>query len=213
MKLYIIRHGETQWNKLGLLQGQTDISLNENGKKLAVETGGSLREVPFSGVISSPLGRALETARLVTGDRNISIVTDERIQEISFGSLEGRPVKNSGDPETTRKMQQFFLHPEQYEAPEGGESIEQLLERTGDFLTWLAGNPDYHAEDTLLISTHGAASRALLANIQKKTSISDFWGSKVPGNCSVSIAELKSDEWEILEMDKIYYKEKTGKET
>ena len=65
MKIYIIRHGQTEWNKSGRLQGQTDIALNENGKELAVKVGYALKEISFDRVISSPLARAVETAQLV----------------------------------------------------------------------------------------------------------------------------------------------------
>ena len=65
MKLYIKRHGETVWNSLRKLQGTADIPLNENGIRLAEITGKALAEVPFDFAVSSPLSRAVETARLV----------------------------------------------------------------------------------------------------------------------------------------------------
>ena len=89
MKIYLIRHGETPWNTLGRLQGRTDIELNENGIRLAKITGEKLKDVHFDLAIASPLKRAYETAGLVLGDRNIPILTDERIEEISFGEWEG----------------------------------------------------------------------------------------------------------------------------
>ena len=89
MKIYLIRHGETSWNTLGRLQGRTDIELNENGIRLAKITGEKLKDVHFDLAIASPLKRAYETAGLVLGDRNIPILTDERIEEISFGEWEG----------------------------------------------------------------------------------------------------------------------------
>ena len=87
MKIYLIRHGETSWNTLGRLQGRTDIELNENGIRLAKITGEKLKDVHFDLAIASPLKRAYETAGLVLGDRNIPILTDERIEEISFGTV------------------------------------------------------------------------------------------------------------------------------
>ena len=66
MKIYLIRHGETDWNKLRRLQGQADIPLNEFGRQLARETDPALRDVPFDRIYTSPLKRARETAELVT---------------------------------------------------------------------------------------------------------------------------------------------------
>ena len=71
MKIYILRHGQTSWNTLRKLQGQTDIPLNENGILLARKTGAGLRNVPFDRVYSSPLRRSLETARLAVEGRNL----------------------------------------------------------------------------------------------------------------------------------------------
>lgn len=62
MRMYIIRHGETEWNAAGRLQGQTDISLNENGVRLARITGQALSHVNFDLIITSPLKRARQTA-------------------------------------------------------------------------------------------------------------------------------------------------------
>ena len=87
MKIYMIRHGETDWNKKRKLQGQVDIPLNEFGKLLAKETAPALADVPFAVCYTSPLKRAAETARLVLGDREVPIVPDKRIQEMSFGAL------------------------------------------------------------------------------------------------------------------------------
>ena len=71
MKLYFIRHGETVWNTQAKLQGKSDIPLNEKGVALARVTGEALADVPFAAIYSSPLKRALQTAQLVAGDRDV----------------------------------------------------------------------------------------------------------------------------------------------
>jgi len=96
MKIYMIRHGETDWNKKRKLQGQVDIPLNEFGKLLAKETAPALADVPFAVCYTSPLKRAAETARLVLGDREVPIVPDKRIQEMSFGEFEGLCCREDG---------------------------------------------------------------------------------------------------------------------
>ena len=96
MKIYMIRHGETDWNKKRKLQGQVDIPLNEFGKLLAKETAPALADVPFAVCYTSPLKRAAETARLVLGDREVPIVPDKRIQEMSFGEFEGLCCREEG---------------------------------------------------------------------------------------------------------------------
>ena len=86
MKLYLIRHGETDYNKQKKNQGQIDVPLNEYGRELAVKTREGLFNIPFDLCLCSPLGRARETAELVLEGRNVPVIIDERIIEVSFGS-------------------------------------------------------------------------------------------------------------------------------
>ena len=71
MKLYILRHGETAWNTEKRMQGQTNIPLNENGISLAKKIGSHMRNVHFDYIFSSPLDRAVTTAKLITENRDI----------------------------------------------------------------------------------------------------------------------------------------------
>ena len=90
------------------LQGQTDIPLNENGRVLAQVTARALQPIPFDLCISSPLQRAKETALLVLGERDIPVITDARIQEIGFGTYEGRRVRDAKGEITDPKFFAFF---------------------------------------------------------------------------------------------------------
>ena len=74
MKLYIIRHGQTDWNLARKLQGCTDIPLNEHGRYVAELTREGLKDVPFDVAFTSPLSRAKETAEIILKDRNIPII-------------------------------------------------------------------------------------------------------------------------------------------
>ena len=87
MKLYVLRHGETDYNKEGIFQGQNNIDLNEEGIKQAQITAKSLENIFFDKVYVSPLKRAIETAKIVT---NNELEIDDRIKERSFGKLEGK---------------------------------------------------------------------------------------------------------------------------
>ena len=130
MKIYLIRHGETSWNTLGRLQGRTDIELNENGIRLAKITGEKLKDVHFDLAIASPLKRAYETAGLVLGERNIPILTDERIEEISFGEWEMKSWDElSSDPRSKAWFNDWINIP----AP-SGESLQDQYNRVSHFL-------------------------------------------------------------------------------
>ena len=203
MRLYIIRHGETPWNTQLRLQGQTDVELNEKGRALAKATAQALRSVPFDIVITSPLARARETAVNVAKDRDIPFLEDARIREISFGEMEGRHVPKEERQDPNSKFYSFFNDPEHYVPAEGGESIIDLCSRAAAFLDDLKQKQAWK-DKTILVSTHGAASRALLLAV-KKIPLKDFWQGGVPKNCAVSILDLEHGNWCIKEQDVVYY--------
>ncbi len=203
MLLYMIRHGETDKNKQKLLQGRTDVPLNEYGRELARITAQALKDVSFDYIISSPLQRALETAQLLRLDREIPILTDERIQEISFGDYEGHCFKGENYDLPDPNFNLFFAAPEKYQTPPNGESFEQILERTGAFLQKLLAEPKYE-DKCILLSTHGCALKALLANLSG-CALKDFWGEGVYKNCGVAIVEIKDGKIRVIEDGKLYY--------
>lgn len=203
MKLYLIRHGETDWNIVKRLQGATDIPLNENGEALARETAEGLKEIPFDIIFTSPLKRAYRTAEIVKGDREIPIISDDRIREIGFGDYEGLISKTESYSIPDPEFKFFFTKTDCYKTPPNGEPIESLLERTNEFLEELKKREDLK-DKTILVSTHGAAVRALLSNIEH-CDIAHFWGKGVHKNCGVSCVELVDDEYQILWENKIFY--------
>lgn len=85
--LYIVRHCRTDWNELRKVQGRTDVPLNATGRKQAEELALRFADKDFAEVYSSPLSRAAETARIISGRKP---VTDERLSERLFGALEGQ---------------------------------------------------------------------------------------------------------------------------
>lgn len=203
MKIYIMRHGETDWNIQKRLQGRTDIPLNENGRDLARITAEALKDVPFDLAVSSPLARALETAEIVIGDRNVPVLTDERLIEISFGDFEGMisGKENYEIPDT--EFSNFFLAPDKYLPPPHGEDIRSLGRRTNAFMDDFLNREEYQ-EKTILITTHGGAMRGLLNSV-RTFEMSDFWNGGVPKNCGVAILECRNGKVEVLEENKIYY--------
>ena len=77
MLLYIVRHGETDWNKAGKVQGRTDIPLNERGRYLAEATAEGMKDVRIDFCYTSPLIRAKETAQIILGEREIPLVEEK----------------------------------------------------------------------------------------------------------------------------------------
>lgn len=205
MKIYMIRHGETDWNKMRKLQGQVDIPLNEFGRHLAVETAHALKDISFDIVYTSPLKRAKETAELVIGERDIPIIEDKRIMEMGFGEFEGLCCREEGWNIPDPDFRFFFNAPEKYNPPKGGESFGQVSERLNEFMKELYSNPELY-DKTVLVSTHGAALCGIL-RLMKGKSMEEYWGSGVHKNCAVSMAEYKDEKINVLYENVTYYKE------
>ena len=201
MRLYMMRHGETDWNKQHLWQGRTDIPLNEKGRYVAKLTQEGLKDIPFDLAYCSPLCRAKETAQIVLDGRDIPLIEDERIIEMGFGPYEAQDMR-----QLDQRMRTFFEHPEQYDVPEGAESFEEVLEREASFLNELCAKKEYQ-DKTILIATHGAALSGLLCLI-KKNPISKFWLKNVHKNCGMTIVDVQDGEMKILQEAIILYDEK-----
>ena len=201
MKIYLVRHGETDWNKMGRLQGQCDVQLNEYGISLAEKTADGLAGVPFDAAFSSPLCRAAETARIILGKRNTPLYLDDRLKEIGFGVMEAADY-NLARQNKEHPVYKFFQTPVDYQPPEGGESFEQLYARSAEFLREKI-LPLEGKLETVLIVGHGAMNRSIL-NPLAGVPLEDFWRIAMP-NCAVSLLSLESGRFIILEESRVYY--------
>lgn len=201
MEIYIIRHGKTDWNNDRLLQGGTDIELNQDGIDLAVKTGEGLKDVDFDVVYSSPLKRAYKTAELIVGDRDIPIITDDRLREISFGSREGEPSMALKDDPTDTFY--FFFHaPEKYD-PLDGETFQSVMERTSSFLKEVV-EPKENELKRIMIVGHGAMNKGLQCHMLGH-GVKDYWKGDLQHNCAFNIYELKDSKYTLLENNKTFF--------
>ncbi len=157
-RFWYLRHGETDWNARGLSQGRSDIALNANGLAQAARAAGVLAAradgfAPITGIVSSPLIRALHTAQTVeaamvrTGHSPLPIVVDPALQEVCFGVQEGQPMGDWYDSWIAGDY-----------TPEGAEPFDELMARAA-----AAVNRATESTATVLIVCHGAMFRALRA--------------------------------------------------
>ena len=179
-KIYFIRHGETDWNAEGRLQGQRDIPLNDLGRVQAEEAGRMLAKLhPQPDDLDwlvSPLGRTQETARLARaamglGDAYYKL--DERLKELTFGTWEGLtwPEVRKHDPAGARGRERDKWN----YVPPGGENYAMLCERIVPVLADLR-------RDTVFVS-HGGVARGfmtLIGGAKKHIAVGeDIWQGKV----------------------------------
>lgn len=151
MKLYIIRHGQTEWNIAYKLQGKTDIPLNEEGRRQAEEARKIFNNIDIDLIICSTLDRAKETCRIINKDKNIPVIYDERICEIDHGILEGVDARTIDFDE----LMNYYID----KKVEDGESIQEFFNRIYKFLDEL--EQKYKNNEKILLVSHGAVSRAV----------------------------------------------------
>lgn len=168
--LYIMRHGKTDWNVQYRLQGRTDIPLNDMGRSMAKTARETYRDVHFDICYVSPLIRAKETAEIFLQDRNIPIVVDERLAEMSFGEYEGM-ANIFQHPELP--IYKLFKDPLNYVAAANAETFGDILARTRSFLDEIAIPLVEQGKDVLIVG-HGAMNSALITNI-RGVGIDRFW--------------------------------------
>ena len=178
--LYIIRHGRTDWNDLHKMQGHTDIPLNDEGRAMAARAAEEYKDVHFDICFCSPLIRARETAEILLKGRDIPIIIDDRLTEMSFGDFEGHEY-SFDKPDSA--INTLFTAPEKYTDPPGGaESLDELFERTGRFLDETALPLVREGKDVLIVG-HGAMNSSIvcrLRGIPRK----DFWSAGIE-NCKL----------------------------
>ena len=201
MKLYLIRHGETDWNKVRRLQGSSDISLNACGRKLAELTRDGLKQIPFDAAYSSPLDRAAETGKIILKGRNLSLHMDSRLAEVDFGEYEGireQELRDRQDP-----FMDFFDNPENFRKKGGAENHRDVINRAVAFLEDVV-LPAEEKYKHMVIFSHGAWIHALLTKLYHRK-IRDFWHAPRQENCGVSTVEVRNGECTVLEESRIFY--------
>ncbi len=147
MKILLARHGQTEWNVLGKVQGKADIELNEKGVEQAQEMGRALENENIDLIICSPLKRAKQTAEIINKYRNIPIIYDDAISERDFGEFEGIE-KNDFDFEG-------FWSYKQNNKYKKAENIKDFFQRVYDFLDRIKAE---YKDKRILIVAHGGVS-------------------------------------------------------
>lgn len=155
MKLYVVRHGQTDWNLEHRVQGITDIPLNEKGREDAKELVPLVKKLNIDVVIASPLDRARETAKIIT-DGAYPINTDDRIIERDWGLNEGAPLDevdkwDCWDVILNTRVQNI-------------EAIQDFMDRVSNFIEEIKIK---YKDKNVLIVTHSAVSRVIHYMLEK----------------------------------------------
>jgi probable phosphoglycerate mutase len=159
-QVIIVRHGQTQWNIRKIRQGHLDSELTERGVAQARALGQRLARENFTAIYSSDLGRAIQTARMITVITGHPIVTDSRLRERNLGIFQGL----SGDEIQRNHPEEYRLHhtlgPD-YVIP-GGESVRQQVARNVSCIDEIALK---HPGEKVVVVTHGGVVSGVFRHV------------------------------------------------
>lgn len=186
MKLYLVRHGETDWNIESKIQGQTDIELNERGRQQAEEFASRIagEDYQVNSIYTSSKRRALETARIIGAALKIEPRVQPGLEEICLGKWEGYTWKQV--KELFWDEYQLWRDNRRYQEPPLGESYQQLLDRLLPAIREIA----HKEKGNVLVVTHSAVIMTLLSYIYD-TPFEDMAKNYKTGNAG--IVELDVD--------------------
>ncbi len=185
-QLFIVRHGETVWNREGRIQGHTDVGLSEKGIEQARKLAHRLGPVRFDAAYASDLCRASDTASVILQDRDVPLHPTPGLREYHKGVFEGltdaelRARYSAEYPGYVAKDLDY--------APEGGESTRQVSARMTSAISEIK---ERHLDGTVLVVGHGGSLRAAMMALLGMP-LDANWRF-VFGNCTLTIVDTYHD--------------------
>ena len=168
-RIYLVRHGQTAWNKEEIFRGRTDVPLNETGLREAQLAGEYFREMEIHAIYSSPLLRALETAQKIAEVQRLEVRSLQGIIDMCFGEWEGQSLKDVQEKDGQR-FQQWKNEPHLVKIP-GGETLDEVRDRA---MAVLETTIKSHSGKTLLFVSHRVVNKVILCSILGLDN-SHFW--------------------------------------
>jgi len=177
MKITLVRHGETEENYEGKLQGRKNVLLNDTGRRQCKRLRERINNKKYDYCYMSPLVRCVETAMILIGDR-VEMIPDKRLVEREIGEFEGK------DADTYDVESYWDL--ELNKTDNGVESIKDVIDRCNDFYNYLL---EKYSDESILIVTHNAPYRILRHILLKHDLSGDLFDSSI-SNCQIEEFEI-----------------------
>ena len=158
MKFFVVRHGETEWNKLGRFQGHTDISLNDRGLSQARETAVASEDWGYTAIYSSPLVRTVQVAEEIAKVTPMLVSQEPGLKELSLGDLEGVTGEEMRN-DWPALFAAWRTEPEKMSMP-NGESLGELRDRTWQVI--LDIEQKHSSDESIVVISHNFAIRSIV---------------------------------------------------
>ncbi|WP_341529067.1 histidine phosphatase family protein [Nostoc sp. UHCC 0302] len=189
VRLLLVRHGETEWNRQTRFQGQIDVPLNDNGRQQAQKAGEFLQEVAIDFAVSSPMLRPKETAEIILKQHpSVELELQNGLREIGHGLWEGK-LETEIEQEFSGELHRWRTVPAEVQMPEG-ENLQQVWERSVAAWQSIVQAALSKQHKTVLVVAHDATNKTLLCHVLG-LSLKNFWNFR-QGNGAVSVIDYPS---------------------
>lgn len=191
-RLILVRHGQTAWNLEGRFQGQTDIPLNGLGLAQAAAMAPRVAALSPDALVSSDLGRALQTAQAIAAEAGLQIGADTRLREIHVGTWAG--WRHEDALAELPDFGELLAQGEDFRRSATGETASEVADRVAPALNDIA---DRHRGETTAVVGHGLALRVAIARLlgwddRVAASLAGLW------NCSWTILDRRDSRWRLV---------------
>ncbi len=186
-RVYLVRHGETEWNITMKAQGHIDVPLSDHGRRQADFLGKRLAVEKFDGFYASDLTRAIETAKIISKHHNLELEALPELRELDFGDWEGMTIEEVAAL-FEDDLKRWWENPLSVRIP-GGETVGEMAQRCLGALKQIVSR---HTGGNVLIVSHGGPIRAITASILEMD-LNKYWRLRMDNAC-LSIIDFP--EWE-----------------
>ena len=193
-RIIVVRHGQTEWNRVVRFRGVIDVPLNETGLAQARAVGRRLAPLPISAVYSSPLSRALQTAQAIAEPHGLTVVPHAGLKDISFGAWGGLT------PEEVQEkypdlLPRWFAEPHLVRPPDG-ETLDEVRERLALFVQEIIAR---HADETVVLVAHQVVNRVLCCYLIGLDN-SNYWRI-AQDNCCIDVFDHHDGRFDIVTLN------------
>jgi phosphoserine phosphatase len=194
LRLLLVRHGETDWNRQGRFQGQMDIPLNPTGQQQAQQAATFLADMPLNFAVTSPMLRPKETAEIILKNHpHIALALEPDFREISHGAWEGK-LETEIEQGYPGELERWRMQPEAVQMP-GGENLQQVWDRSvkawDNLVTSLRETVSANGNQLGIVVAHDAVNKVILSYVAG-AGPEKFWSFK-QGNGAVSVIDYSAE--------------------
>lgn len=194
-RIILVRHGETEWNRVERFRGRADVPLNEKGRRQAQAAGGRVARLWKPAVIyASPLSRAMDTARAIAAHFGLEVQAHPGLTDIDYGDWQGL-TPDEAAKKWPVEIDHWYNHPEKALIP-NGESLDDLRRRARTMLDALVRQ---HPDQTIVLVGHTVINRVILLSVMGLGS-ERFWRLR-QDTCAINVFDAVDDDFVIVSLN------------